>query len=664
MHAFITTVSRAVAAVIMTATLNTAVMAQSQSQMMNFRDAEIGAVIDDMALMTGYTFVVDPEVRGRVTIVSQTALSVPEAFQVFLSALRVSGYAVVPTVRGAYQIVPENEGLRTGAPLADMVPDAGILSSVYRLRHISAQDAVRAVAPMLSASGSANSIPGGNLVVVVDHASNVRAIEAALAAADRDRNTVEVITLENLPAEDMARIVNNLLARDKDSGGMGQAPQPVTMVAVSASNALVLRGEPSAIEEWVSLIRRIDKISASTRSFRVIYLSHARGDQLLPILTQFAEAMTRSEAGGGRPASIAYHAPTNAIIANAEPDILRELEQVVVRLDIRRPQVQVEAIVVEVSDQAARDLGVQFLLSGDGSNATPFAYTRYGASRQPDLLALTGAILTGAISTGDDSTASASDTGLRNLALNALLGSRGGTFGVGGEFDDGSLFGLIINAFDADTDSNVLSKPQLMVLDNEEATLLVGQEIPVTTGETLGDNNSNPFRQIRRENVGVQLFIRPQINEGDAIRLQIRQEVSSVAGPVSVDFVELITNERRIETTVLADDGEIIVLGGLIETDEQTAQSRVPGLSGIPGVGRLFRNQSQSLVRRNLMVFIRPTIVRDAEDMRSLARRSYDYTVDRQRVATGGASSLEDAVSVMIGGESPFGDGRAQSGQE
>ena len=350
---------------------------------------------------------------------------------------------------------------------------------------------------------------------------------------------------------------------------------------------------------------------------------HAEGGQLLPILEQFADVLTDSATQAVRQTRIAYHQPTNSIIMNADPDVLRELEQVVRRLDVRRPQVQVEAIVVEISDQAARELGVQFLLAGDGDDATPFAYTRYGAQRSPDLLALSGALVTDSFT--DDAAASGNQVSLRNLAINSLLGARGGAFGVGGQIgDDGALFGLILNALDSDTESNVLSKPQLMVLDNEEANLLVGQQIPITTGEALGSNNANPFRQIEREDVGVKLTVRPQINDGDAIRLQIIQEVSSIAGPVSADFQELITNERKIETTVLADDGEIIVLGGLIERDEQLLDDSVPGLSRIPVAGRLFRNESRSEVRRNLMVFIRPTIVRDAADMRRVKRGYYE----------------------------------------
>jgi general secretion pathway protein D len=363
--------------------------------------------------------------------------------------------------------------------------------------------------------------------------------------------------------------------------------------------------------------------------------------------------MSQSAGENARRTTIAHHAPTNAVIMNADPDVLRELEQVIRRLDVRRPQVQVEAIVVEISDQAARELGVQFLLAGNGEDATPFAYTRYGNQRSPDLLALTGALATDSF-TGEDA-ATGNQLSLRNLAVSSLLGARGGAFGLGGQIgEDGSLFGLIVNALESDTESNVLSKPQLMVLDNEEATLLVGQQIPITTGEALGSNNANPFRQIERQDVGVQLTVRPQINVGDAIRLQISQEVSSVAGPVSADFQELITNQRLIETTVMADNGEIIVLGGLIERDDQLLDDSVPGLSRIPVAGRLFRNESRSQVRRNLMVFIRPTIVRNAADMRRVTRESYDFAVGEQIRATDGASSLEEIVDLMLGGEDPF----------
>lgn len=624
--------------------------AQERSTL-NFRDAEIGAVIDDVSLLTGYTFIVDPEVRGRVTIASQAALTPEEVFQVFLSTLRVNGFTAVRTAPGVFQIVPEQDGARAGAQITPDRDNEIFLTSVVRLTNASARDALRAVQPLLSGSGAANAVEGSNLIVAVDYASNIGAVEQTLRAMDRDRSTVEMLVLENVPAEDMVGIVERL--RTQTAQGEDDRAFAVSVAAVPASNALLMRGEPGAVAQMIALARRVDAVSRSNQSFRVINLNNAEGAQLLPILQQFAGDLGDAAGESARETSIAYHAPTNAIIMNADPDVLRELEQVVRRLDVRRPQVQVEAIVVEISDQAARELGVQFLLAGDGDDATPFAYTRYGSQRSPDLLALTGALTTDSFTADDD--ADGDDLSLRNLAVSSLLGARGGAFGLGGQIgDDGTLFGLILNALDSDTESNVLSKPQLMVLDNEEASLLVGQQIPVTTGEALGANNANPFRQIERQDVGVELTVRPQINDGDAIRLQIRQEVSSVAGPVSADFQELITNQREIQTTVLADNGEIIVLGGLIERDEQLRDDAVPGLSRIPVAGRLFRNEERSQVRRNLMVFIRPTIVRDAADMRAVTRQSYITTVDEQRAASDGMSSLQDIVDVMLGGEDPF----------
>lgn len=622
--------------------------AQDRSTL-NFRDAEIQAVIDDVSILTGYTFIVDPDVRGRVTISSQSGLTSDEVFQVFLSTLRVNGYAAVRRGAGVFQIVPEQEGARAGAQLSGDRENEIFLTSVVRLSHSSARDAIRALGPLLSSAGSANAVEGSNLIVVVDYASNVEAVEQALRTMDRDHSLVEMLVLDNIPAEDMVAIVERL--RTRTAQGEDDRAFAVSVAAVPASNALLLRGEPGAVAEMVTLARRIDAVSESNKSFRVINLNHAEGETLLPILEQFSTALTQGEGENARRTTIAFHAPTNAIIINGQPDILRELEQVISQLDVRRPQVQVEAIIVEITDQTAKELGVQLLLTGDDENATPLLNTSFSNQNGPDLLTLAGALASDSL-TADAPTTTQST--LASAALSTLLGSTGGTFGVGGNLDNGGLFGVIINAIEQDTDSNILSKPQLMVLDNEQADLVVGQEIPITTGETLGADNTNPFRQIQRQSVGVKLSVQPQINEGDTIRLILSQEVSSIAGPVSATSDELITNQREISTTVLADDGEIIVLGGLIERDLQYSDDGVPYLSDIPLAGRLFRNEESSQIRRNLMVFIRPTIVRDVDDMRAVTRSTYDIAVGEQQRATGGTSSLEDMVDLMIGGGDPF----------
>ncbi|WP_439634108.1 type II secretion system secretin GspD [Glycocaulis sp.] len=622
--------------------------AQSEERTtLNFRNADMTAFIEDMAALTGYTFVVDPQIRGVVTITSQGPVTREEAFQVFLATLRVHGFSAVPTAPGVYQIRAEREGARSGAPLGG---DEGLFSSsVVRLQSASAREAVRTLGAMSSAVGTLSALESGNSVVIVDYASNVSAIEQALRALDRDSTVVEMVSLENVSADEMARIIERL--RQPAFQGEDNRRFALNIAPVPASNTLLIRGEMSAVRDIIALIRRVDAVSRSNQSFRVIALNHADGAALLPILEQVSVSLTPadSEGGAARRASIAHHAPTNTIVVNADPDQLRELELVIRQLDVRRPQVLVEAIIVEISDQTARDLGLQLLLSGNAGSSTPFLTTRYGAS--PDILA----VASGLAARGDDD---ASES-LREAAIQSLLRSSGALIGVGGQNSNGAIFGAILNALEADTSSNILSKPSILTLDNEEASIIVGQQIPITTGEVLGSNNSNPFRTIERQDVGVQLRVQPQISDGDTIRLHLRQEVSSVAGPVSQTFAELVTNNRAIETTVLADNGEIIVLGGLIERDEQRADSGVPGLRRVPVLGRAFRNEGRSDRRTNLVVFIRPTIVRSAADMRALAMEAYANASEEQRRATNGrGSSLEDVVRMMMDAPSAPADGR------
>ncbi|WP_270373764.1 type II secretion system secretin GspD [Marinicauda sp. Alg238-R41] len=628
--------------------------AHAQEHTLNFRNADIQAFIDDVSIVTGYTFIVDPDVRGTVTITSQSPLTEAEVFQVFLATLRTHGFAAVRTAPGVFQIVPEADGPRAG-PRAGGEREGDIfLTSVVRLENVSAREAIRSVGPLVSPSGAVNASEAGNLVVIVDYGSNVSAIEDVLVAMDRDTSVVEMVTLDNVSAEEMSRILDRM--RESLVTGEDSRSASVNIAAVPASNSILLRGSPDSVAQMISLARRVDAVSQSSQTFRVIYLNHADGETLLPILEQFARAIDPAAGAEGAGAarsgtSIAFHRATNAIIVNGDPEVLRELDLVIRQLDIRRPQVMIEAIIVEISDGAARDLGVQYILAGDGDDAVPFSYSRFG-DNQVDLLALTGA-LAGVDSSDDDDTAN--PVSLRQAAIASLLGSSGGLIGIGGQTDDGTLFGLILNALETDTDSNVLSKPSVMVLDNEEASILVGQEIPITTGEALGSNNTNPFRTIERQDVGVQLDVTPQINEGDTIRLTIRQEVSSIAGPVSAGFSELITNQREIQTTVLADDGEIIVLGGLIENDDQYRDESVPFLGDIPALGRLFRYESQSQQRRNLMVFIRPQIIRSAQDMRGVTRQNYTTMTAAQNAATrGNGSSLDQIVDMMLDGQDPF----------
>jgi general secretion pathway protein D len=304
--------------------------------------------------------------------------------------------------------------------------------------------------------------------------------------------------------------------------------------------------------------------------------------------------------------------------------------------------------VVEVSDDTAKQLGVQFLLSGDKKGGAPFFATNYSSSA-PSLLALTGAIAAG----GNLPPGDAADA-LRNNAIASVLGANGALFGAAGRAND-LLFGMIVNAVKSDAASNLLSTPSVMTLDNEKASLLVGQEVPITTGEVLGSANTNPFRTVQRQDVGIQLEVKPQINVDGAITLLLRQEVSSVAGPVSASFNELILNKREITTTVLVDDGDIVVLGGLLDQNQQLIYDRVPGLSEIPGLGALFRSNSIQRNKRNLMVFIRPRIVRSPADAQAVTAPRYDYIRNEQvgGPLSSGKSTLEETVREYLRANPP-----------
>ena len=618
-----------------------AVRAQDEQALVNFNQAEIQTVIDDVSAVTGYTFIVDPSVRGRVTITSQAPLSPAAYFQVFLSTMRVHGYAVVPTSSGAFQIVPDQVGARSPSPVNTPLRGDRYATAVFRLDHASAQDALTVIRPILHPQGTANAAEDSNVVVVVDLAENLVRVRRIIQDLDRDTSVYEMVTLSNVSVSEMSAIVERLRSRTRS--GEDDVLASVAVAPLPSSNSLLLRGSAPAVENMVALVRRVDAASVSNQNFKVVNLLHANGESVLPILQQMVEAMTEEGLTGRRP-TVAHHAPTNSLVINADADVQREIERVIHQLDVRRPQVLVEGIIVEISDSAAEELGVQLLWTGTEDGTSPLAFTRY-SSPSPDLLALAGAV-SGAGGDGDDG--DLVNGALRDAALSSLLGTRGGGFGFGGQTGDGSIFGLILNAVENDVESNVLATPSILAMDNEEASFISGQEIPITTGETLGADNSNPFRTIEREEVGVKLLVRPQITEGGTVRLYLDQEVSNVAGSVGSSSTELITNMRRVTTTVLADNGEIVVLGGLIEQNDANNRSQVPGLGNVPVLGRLFGTRGETTSRTNLMIFIRPTIIRSPADMQAVTAGRYNYITAQQRSAhPGGESSLEALVEMM-----------------
>jgi general secretion pathway protein D len=339
-------------------------------------------------------------------------------------------------------------------------------------------------------------------------------------------------------------------------------------------------------------------------------------------------------------AVIARYEGANAIVIAAPADVQRRLGEVIRQLDVRREQVLVEAIIVEISDIAAQRLGVQFLLSGTGGSNIPFSVTNY-SNAAPNLLAVAGAIAAEKRYGQDNSTTVA----LRNAAVNSLLNANGGQFGFGGNLGSNAVFGFVVNAVKADTASNVLSTPSVMTLDNAQARILVGQNVPLATGQALSNNFDNAFRTVQRQDIGIALDVRPQINAGGTIKLTLRQEVSSIATSiVTQNIPDIILNKREINTTVTVDDGQIIALGGLIDENERRAIEKVPLLGDIPFLGNLFRSKSRDRTKTNLMVFIRPTIIRNAEDAAKLTGDRYQYVRAEQARREATADPSIDAL--------------------
>ena len=539
--------------------------------------------------------------QGKVTVSSEKALSTSEVFSVFKEVLRVHGYTAVRTPTGEYRITLL-QGSAQDAPLTTGNGVTGQMSTaIIKLRRGDAANAARIVKPVMHSQGQVAANPQGSVLVVTDFPENIAKARAIVAEMESTGLTQEVIQLRQLSVADAEEALRALA---------GQNPSYRT-AAIAATNSIIVEGSPDDVFRIRQLLSSMDVGSVTPRgAVTVVPLRFANGADLIELMVGLLPSYARE----GQPApTVAYEPGSNTIVISADGETQAELSGLIRRLDVRRPQVLVEALIVEISDTAAEELGVQFALGGLDGGTVPLLTTNFSRSA-PNLLALSGALGGSGLGLSDGVT-----SGLETAAVNSITGLGGASFGVGGRSGD-TLFAAILNAVETDDDSNVLSTPFVTTLDNEPATFLVGQEIPITTGEALGSANVNPFRTFERKEVGIQLDVLPQISEGDVIRLEIAQEVSSIAGVLTTQAGDFVTNKREIETTVLANDGEIIVLGGLLQDDEQINIEKVPVLGDLPGIGAAFRSKGKSRAKTNLMVFLRPTIIRNEADARALTQ--------------------------------------------
>ena len=635
----------------------------------NYEDADIRAVVDEIAMRTGRKFVLDPRVQGRVTVKSgpNGGLCADEAWELFQAMLRVNGFTATPINGGSYKVVPVQEGPRAAGPVGE--GRAGdLVTQIIRLQHIDAREAAANLAQIINERGVVAPVRSGNALIIVDTADNIERLRKVLRQIDRDSTVYRTIPLNNASATEVANVLRGLAQELGEEGGQSSR---ISVVPVEASNSVLIRAEPSILSRLSGVVAELDRIGASKSDLAVISLNHADAEEITTLLREIAESQPQTTAEGAPPgrkrANISFHKPTNSVIISGDADIQRTLQSVVAQLDLRRAQVLIEAIIVEISDSTARELGVEYFLSGDSTNNTvPFTSVNFSRA-QPSILAQAGASLINRTTTVNERDANGNifqrevretdfDTGeLALAAISGLLATNGVGIGGTGTIGD-TVFGGILTAIKRDTDSNILSTPFTTTLDNQTASLSVGQEIPITTGEQVGDDFTNAFRTVSREEVGVILEVTPQINEGGTVTLELTQEISSVAGQIVASSTDLITNKSRFTTTALVDDGDILVIGGLIDQSEDIFEDKVPLLGDIPLLGTAFRNQGKSKSNRNLMVFIRPTILRDRDSSSAATQRKFDYIRAREQLYRGEPESqIELLIDQVTGVEAPSG---------
>ena len=587
------------------------------SFILNYEDVDIKKVTQDIAQFSKKTIILDPRVKGKITIYSNAELDRDQVWNVYLRTLQVNGFSII-SEEGFARIIPENEATRDLSIQTKTLGDFETI--VIPLTNRSADEILPMIKPITGRQAHLSSIPSINSILLVDRGSNVERVKGLILDLDKNNTAkISIIKLENLSPIEAVRILDKLKAQNN--------PTISKFIAIpfSPTNSVIVSANDFVTNNINATLKSLDAGVTSDDSVDVIYLKYAKASDISAILSSISGSFIVD--ADGKKTAITHHEKTNSLIISSAETNLSTIKNIISKLDIRRAQVLVEAIIVELSETAAKNLGVETIYNGSNSDNVPIGVTRFGGAG-PDLLSIVGA------ASNDQ------DVNLNTTALSSLLNTQGLVTGFGDLSDGGDKFIGIINAIAQDTNSNILSTPSILAMDNETANLVIGQEIPITTGESLGTSNANPFRTTSRQEVGIKLEVTPQINEGSSVILNIKQEVSGVAGVIT-SGIDLITNKRVIETTVLVDNGQIIVLGGLIDEDTQETVSKVPILGSIPIFGKLFQSSSSTVVQKNLMVFLRPSIIIDSDISNQLSNDKYNYIKARQ-VLSGESSQLID----------------------
>ncbi len=604
-----------------------------------FRDADLTQIIEAVSQITGKTFIVDPRVRAQVTILSSTPMSPDAFYETFLSILQVHGFVAVPA-GNSIKIIPDANARQL--PGQEDLPDRvngtsdEFITQVISVRNVSAAQLVPVLRPLIPQYGHLVAYPPSNMLIISDRASNVSRMMRIIQRIDQGGDEeIDIVRLENASASEIVRVVNAL---NQAPGQQGEvASVSARLVADDRTNSVLISGEKAQRLRLKALVTHLDTPLETGGDTRVRYLNYADAEQIAGKLKEQITGITQAapgapgqaatpQAAADRSTTIWADKQTNALVITAPPKIMRQIMGVVDKLDIRRLQVLVEAILVDISEQKSAELGVNWAIANTDSDST----VPIGSFNQT----------VGGSSIGSIAAAIADPDNIDPTALPSGL-----TLGAGRFLDSGTNFALLLRALRGDSNTNILQTPSIITLDNEEAEIKVAQEVPFLTGSftNTGVNNAqgqvNPFQTIQREEVGTILKITPQINEGDAVMLKIEQEDSSVAQGTQ-GAVDLITNKRTVTTTVLVDDGGVVILGGLITDTAREGENRVPILGSIPIIGELFRTRSGAKEKRNLMLFIRPTILRDGAAAAIETNAKYNVVRNQQLARRKGKVTL------------------------
>ena len=575
---------------------------ETETWRLNLKDADIRAFVTQVADITGYSFVVDPRVKGKVTVLSSAPMNKDEIYDLFLAVLQVHGFTAIPGEE-VIKVVQQVDAKQSAESLERFteVPSEQLITRVIQIDNANALELVPILRPLVAKYGHLAGVAAANALIVSDHSSNIQRIEQIVRELDSpSKYEVEVIQLEEAWVGDMVELLQELAPAELGQGGGDNAARKYSVTADERSNRLILRGDETFRDKMRELIRKLDQPSATGGTTKVIRLSHADAENLTEILKGVMGEVAKESSGGaggaggsagsGRNTNFSVFADEglNALVVRGEPSMMQEAEMIVKALDVRRAQVMIEAAIVEISDELGQDLGVQLALGDESGESTPIAGTNFNNVGR-SLGDVLGAILSDSV----------------------IAPATGGiTIGAGQRNENGVSWGVLLQALSTSAAANLLSTPSIITLDNQESEIIVGQNVPFRTGQSTvtGDGTTNPFTTIERRDIGLTLKVTPTISADGLVRLVVEQTTENIGDSVE-SASDIITNKREIKTTVLADDGETIVLGGLTTDDLQVNKSKVPLLGDIPVLGRLFSSESERRVKRNLLVFLRPTIM-------------------------------------------------------